>query len=91
MNSVVSLTERGKIKVQSAEGHKSHTECRGLQTLFDHLSQLQVAQILHSLPEGQDGAPNWLEGGVGVDQHGWKVPDLQRSGHGVTRLREGQR
>jgi len=51
--------------------------------LFGDLAKLLVAQILHLLPESQDGLSHRLIGGIGIDVHGRQVPRLKRAADGL--------
>lgn len=56
--------------------------------MLGDLAQLLVAQVLHSLPEVQDGVSYRLKGSFWIDHHRGQVPRLQGSAHGLACLKE---
>lgn len=60
---------------------------RRRQTLLADLAQLLVAQILHLLPEVQDGVSYGLKGSFGIGHHRGEVPRLQGGVQGLACLK----
>lgn len=63
---------------------------RRRQTLLADLAQLLVAQILHLLPEVQDGVSYGLKGSIRIGHHRGEVPRLQGGVQGLACLKENR-